>query len=84
MIGLIESKGGKIAVESLVEKIVVENNKVIGVQVGGEFHPADVVLASGDAKQIFFKLIGKENLTVEYAKLVENQTLMDSIFMVHL
>ena len=84
MINLIESKGGKIAVESPVEKIMVENNKVTGVQVGGEFHPANVVLASGDAKQIFFKLIGKENLTVEYAELVENQTLMDSIFMVHL
>ena len=84
LIGLIESKGGKIALESPVEKIVVENNKVTGVQVGGEFHPADVVLASGDAKQIFFKLIGKENMTAAYAKLVENQTLMDSVFMVHL
>ncbi|MBN1316336.1 MAG: NAD(P)/FAD-dependent oxidoreductase [Anaerolineales bacterium] len=84
MIDLIESKGGKIVVESPVEKIVVENNKVVGVQAGGEFHPADVALASGDAKQIFFKLIGKENLTEEYAALVENQTLMDSVFMVHL
>ena len=84
MINLIESKGGKTVVESPVEKIVVENNKVTGVQVGGKFHPADVVLASGDAKQIFFKLIGKEKLTAEYAELVENQTLMDSIFMVHL
>ncbi|MBN1583294.1 MAG: NAD(P)/FAD-dependent oxidoreductase [Anaerolineae bacterium] len=84
MIDMIESKGGKIAVESPVEKIVVENNKVTGVQVGGEFHPADVVLASGDAKQIFFKLVGKENLTEEYVQLVQNQTLMDSVFMVHL
>jgi phytoene dehydrogenase-like protein len=84
LIDLIESQGGKIFVESLVEKIVVENNKVSGVQVDGKFHPADVVLASGDAKQIFFKLIGKENLSAEYAELVENQTLMDSIFMVHL
>ena len=33
MISLIESKGGKIVVESPVEKILVENNKVIGVQV---------------------------------------------------
>jgi all-trans-retinol 13,14-reductase len=84
MISLIESKGGKIAVESPVEKIVIENNKVTGVQVGSEFHPANVVLASGDAKQIFFKLIGEENLTEEYARLVKNQTLMDSVFMVHL
>ncbi len=84
MISLIESQGGEIAVESPVEKIVVENNKVTGVHVGGEFHPADVVLASGDAKQIFFKLTGKEKLTEEYAQLVENQALMDSIFMVHL
>jgi len=84
MIGLIEQVGGEIVVESPVEKIVVEANKVTGVQVGGEFHPADVVLASGDAEQIFFKLIGEENLTAEYARLVKNQTLMDSVFMVHL
>jgi len=84
MIDLIESNGGKIVVESPVEKIVVENNKATGVQVGGAFHPADVVLASGDARQIFFKLVGKENLTAEYAQLVESQSLMDSVFMVHL
>jgi len=84
MIDLIENKDGKIVVESPVEKIVVKSNKVVGVQVSGEFHPADVVLASGDAQQIFFKLIGRENLTEEYAQLVENQTLMDSVFMVHL
>jgi phytoene dehydrogenase-like protein len=84
LVALIESEGGKIAVESPVEKIVVENNQVTGVQVGGEYHPADVVLASGDARQIFFKLLGKENLAAEYAQLVENQTLMDSVFMVHL
>ncbi|MBI9050406.1 MAG: NAD(P)/FAD-dependent oxidoreductase [Anaerolineaceae bacterium] len=84
MISLIESKGGKILIESPVEKIVLENNKVTGVQVGGQFHPADIVLASGDAKQIFFNLIGKENLTDDYVQLIENQTLMDSVFMVHL
>ena len=84
LIDLVESKGGKIHTESPVEKIVVENNQVTGVRVGGEFHPADIVLASGDAKQIFFKLVGKENLAEDYVQLVENQTLMDSVFMVHL
>ncbi len=84
MINLIESHGGKILVENPVEQIVIENSRVTGVKVNGEFHPADVVLASGDAKQIFFKLIGKEILTEEYAQLVENQPLMDSVFMVHL
>lgn len=84
IIQLIESLDGEISVESPVEKIVVENNRVTGVQVGGEFHPADVVLSSGDAAQIFFKLVGEENLSAEYAQLVRDQTLMDSVFMVHL
>jgi phytoene dehydrogenase-like protein len=83
IIELIESKGGKIFTGSPVEKIVVENNKVTGVQVNGQFHPADVVLASGDANQIFFELVGKDMLTEEYSQLVEEQTLMDSVFMVH-
>ncbi len=84
MVRLIESSGGTISVESPVEKIVVENNRVTGVQVGGEIHSADVVLASGDAEQIFFTLVGREKLTDDFACLVENQALMDSVFMVHL
>ena len=84
IINFIEAKGGEIQVESKVDEIVVEENEVKGVRVAGEFYEADVVLASGDAKQIFFDLVGKDKLGAEYVDLVENQTLMDSVFMVHL
>ncbi len=84
MVRLIESSGGTISVESPVEKSWLKTTGVTGVQVGGEIHSADVVLASGDAEQIFFTLVGRENLTDDFACLVENQALMDSVFMVHL
>ncbi|MBN2500981.1 MAG: NAD(P)/FAD-dependent oxidoreductase, partial [Anaerolineales bacterium] len=84
LIDLIEAQGGEICTSSPVEKIAVVDGKVIGVEVSGDFYPADVVLASGDADQIFFKLVGKDNLPAEYVQLVAEQPLMDSVFMVHL
>jgi all-trans-retinol 13,14-reductase len=84
LIDLIEDCNGKILVNTPVEKIIVEQNQVKGVEAKGEFYPADIILASGDAKQIFVKLVGKENLTKDFMDLVDSQPLMDSVFMVHI
>ncbi|MBN1230752.1 MAG: NAD(P)/FAD-dependent oxidoreductase [Anaerolineales bacterium] len=84
MIDYIEENGGVIRVNSKVERIILKDGKAGGVQVGGVTIPADIVIATGDAEQIFLELVGEENLPAGYAKLVKNQALMDSVFMVHL
>jgi phytoene desaturase len=81
----VEAYGGKVFTSRPVTKIVLQNNHVTGViDQSGEFNPADLVIASGGAKETFLKLIGKENLPVEFAAKVSSIPLMDSIFMLHL
>ena len=81
----IQQKGGKILINNLVSKILVENNKVTGLQTDdGQTHPFDLIIASGGAKETFLKLIGKEFLPTEFLTEVENISLMESVFMVHL
>jgi all-trans-retinol 13,14-reductase len=81
----IEGHGGKVFTNRPVTKILVENNRVTGVIAGdGQTTPADVVVASGGAREIFFKLVGEENLPAELVVQLNDLPLMDSVFMVHL
>lgn len=84
LINVIESHSGKILLNESVSHIVVENNQVKGVETSnGQFYPADVVVASGGAKEIFFDLVGKEKLPEDFSKKVDDLPLMDSVFMLH-
>jgi phytoene dehydrogenase-like protein len=80
----IKALGGQVHCSSPVEKILIESGKVVGVFVNGETVLADLVIASGGAKETFFKLVGEENLTPEFIEKVKGQPLMDSVFMLHL
>jgi len=81
----IKENGGKIHTDSLVEKILIENNRAVGIKIkNGEELQADVVIASGGAHKTFFSLVGKENLHSEFVTNVQNLVHMESVLMVHL
>lgn len=81
----ITNNGGKIQTNSTVEKILIDNNRAKGVRLeNGHEELADIVIASGGMFNIFFKLVGKENLPDDLIQLIENRLLMESVFMVHL
>jgi len=83
--GAVTDHGGEIFTSSPVEKIIVEDNKVTGVRLkNGHVEPADLVVASGGARETYFDLIGKEHLTDEFIERVDDVPLMESIHMVHL
>jgi phytoene dehydrogenase-like protein len=85
LIERIESLGGKIITNQPVTQIKVGNYQVNGVINGmGEFIRADAVIASGGAKETFFKLVGENHLTREFSDQIRDIPLMDSVFMVHL
>ncbi len=49
------------------EHIILEIIKVEGLETSlGKCHPSDVIIASGGAKEIFFDLVGSENLLPEF------------------
>jgi phytoene dehydrogenase-like protein len=68
-----------------VARILVENGRVPGVvDSAGNRVPADVVVASGGAKETFLKLVGAAHLPPDFAQRVGRIPLMSSVFMVHL
>ena len=85
LVGRIQECDGRILTNCAVARIVVKDGKVTVVedQDGNRF-PADVVIASGAARQVFFKLVGEELLPMDFSKKVQDLPLMDSVFMVHL
>jgi prolycopene isomerase len=85
LVARIEGLQGHVHTSRPVTQIKVEGGQVTGVVDGkGEFIPADVVVASGGANETFFKLVGEEQLSTEFAQQVRDIPLMDSVFMVHL
>lgn len=79
------SSGGTIITDKTVKKIIVEDSYAKGVVLhDGVFVDADVVVASGGAKEVFFNLLGKENLTKEYIENIELLQPQESVLMVHL
>ncbi|MBU0490426.1 MAG: NAD(P)/FAD-dependent oxidoreductase [Chloroflexi bacterium] len=81
----IGSHGGLVHTSRPVARIVVEGGRAIGVvDAAGEQTPADVVIASGGAKETFLKLVRPEHLPADFVERVRHIPLMDSVFMVHL
>ena len=82
---VIREKGGRLHTSRPVRRILLERERVRGVELAdGERVEADLVLASGDARECFLKLIGREALPSEFTVKVDDIPLMESVFMVHL
>lgn len=81
----IQVAGGRVHTRSPITRIQVDRNHVMGVvDGGGTSVPADVVVASGGAKETFLKLVGPEHLPPRFVTNLQTVPLMDSVFMVHL
>ena len=81
----ITSNGGKIFTNTLVEKIIIKHNQVEGVELkGGDFRPADLVVASGGAQKTFLDLIDPEYLPTDFLEKIKNLVHMESVLMVHI
>lgn len=83
--GVIAAHNGQIRLGQDVTRVIVADGKVTGVELNhSEILEADLVLASGGADELFFDLIGKDQLSEETIQQVNELPLMDSVFMVHL
>jgi all-trans-retinol 13,14-reductase len=85
LVSKIEDHGGKVHINRPVTRIDIADNHVTGVvDHEGQVTPADVVVASGGARETFNKLVGAEYLPTAFFQEVDDIALMDSVFMVHL
>jgi phytoene dehydrogenase-like protein len=85
VMGVVIKNGGNVLTNTPVKRIVVENGKAIGVELGdSHIELADIVIASGGMKEVFFDLVGREHLPGDSIKQIESNRLMESVLMVQL
>jgi phytoene dehydrogenase-like protein len=82
---VITERGGKIHTNEGVSRILIEKDRAVGLELAhGERKDADIVMASGGARECFFKMIGRQKLPPEFAAKIDDIPLMESIYIVHL
>jgi phytoene dehydrogenase-like protein len=81
----IAKRGGHIHTSRPIDRIVVEQGRAHGVVCAdGEHVAADLVLASGGARESLVELAGRKHFDAAFLARVDDLPLMESIFMVHL
>ncbi|MFC1999474.1 phytoene desaturase family protein [Chloroflexota bacterium] len=76
---------GDLAVNTTVDKILIEDNKAVGVQLNdGSQIKARCVVSSVDARQTFFKLVGEEHVSRRFTKKLKEARFSRSAFVVSL
>jgi phytoene dehydrogenase-like protein len=79
------SLGGTLTCKSLVEKIITEQGKAVGVECNGEFQAADYVIAAGDYKKTFLKLLDNTDLIpAQQLDKIKTNAVSEGIFTVYL
>ena len=77
--------GGKIKLNTKVNKIIVRKNKVSGVMLEKDnIIYSKYVISSADSTQTFLNLVGKENLPNKFIQKIENKIPSMSMFILYL
>ncbi len=85
VLGVVLQHGGRMLTGTTVKCIVIENGRAAGVELAdGRVESADLVLASGGMKEVFFDLVGVEHLPEALVKQIESNRMMESVLMVQL
>lgn len=77
--------GGEIIYNCEIKKILIENKKVVGIMdQNNNLYHAKNIISDIDGRTTYFKLIGKENLSPKFFKVIENKQPYSSSFAVNL
>jgi all-trans-retinol 13,14-reductase len=85
MTNAVKKHGGQIKVKQSVEKIIIENNKAIGVKLkDGQTILANNIISNADPTSTYLKLIGKEYLSKKLIQKLEKTKYSVSSFILFL
>ena len=85
LVQVIEENGGKVFLRTPVERILLEGQRAVGVQLAnGAAHCAPAIVSNADARRTFLELVGRTHLPAELARQAEALTPSTSAFMVFL
>lgn len=79
-----EKNGVEIATKTRVERIVVEDGKIQGVEANGQFIKARAVVSNSNLKSTIFKMTGAENFSKEFIEKAEKVRLNNSSCQVYM
>jgi phytoene dehydrogenase-like protein len=68
----VERYGGTVLFGTRVEKILVDRNRVTGIQAGGNHYSAPIVISNAGIQPTVLKLIGADQFAPEYVEWVKN------------
>ena len=82
---VIQENGGEVRLNTLVEEILIEDGKAVGVRIenGREIH-ADYVVSNANGYDTYIKLVGEENLKSKYVDYIKDLEPGTSITQVYL
>ena len=63
--------GGTLLLNTPVERILVENDRAVGVLAGGKEYRADMIVSNGDIRRTVLQLVGEAHFTPEYLEYVK-------------
>lgn len=79
------SLGGRIHYNSKVSKIMVKNNRAVGIKLAdGEVYDADIVISAADGHYTIFELLGGKYVNEEIMRMYNNWKLFPAICQVSL
>ncbi len=85
LVSSLESHGGEIQYKAVVKRFIVEEGRVVGVELrNGETITADVVLSSLDANTTFLKMVGEEHLPDTFVHQVKDIEYKNGYIQIHL
>ncbi len=80
----IQAHGGSIVTGVSIDKIEIEGSRAIGVRHGGFLERADVVIATGSARETFTNLVDASYLKEDFLRTVRELPLMESVLLLEL
>ena len=81
----LERDGGTLALNTTVDKILLEDNKVVGVKLGDDNQvKARYVVSAVDGRQTFLKLIGEEHLNQKLVRELNESKVYGSVVSISL
>ena len=85
LLSVIKDGGGEVRLRSKVERIIVEGEKAVGVELAsGEELRAPIVLSNADAKRTFLEMVGEEHLSPAFAQRINGYRMALPLFIIYM
>lgn len=85
LVDVIEKYGGKVFLRTPVQRILMEKDRAVGVELkNGQIHRAKAILSNADTHKTFLELVGREHIPANFTQYIESLQPSATAFIVFL